>query len=617
MSSIVHLIFALVALGFLIFIHELGHYIVARRVGMRVEVFSIGFGKPLFHWMFQGVRWQIGWLIFGGYVKIVGMEPDRVTGKIPADGFFGKGPLDRIKVALAGPVANFLAAFLIFLVIWSLGGRGENFAAVSDRVGFVDPHAELAAYRVKPGDQITALNHKPYKGYRDLLYAGILADGPVTLEGLHISYQEGGGEPFLLKIAPYQPMPGVAKTLGITAPARLLIYDPEVTGPLPEGSAMKEAGLLPGDRLIWAEGEPLFSVEQLSHLMNEQKALLRVQRGAQKVLVRVPRVAISSLKLSSSDSANFADAQYTAHLKGPKTQVLPYAISNILVVERALTILGEEHKDEALLPGDRILSVDSRPVSSLSALLLALQTHQIEIIVQRGVQWPKELSWKEANAYVDQLFPWGELARTLMGEKTESLLFLRPVTAKKFLDFVDSGEKREALQQQILHQRKEIQELADPETRNAMLALLDEEQNKLRLGINFTDLAVRYNPPPYTLFFTVFDETAETLKSLIRGAINPKMLSGPIGIIQVMKNSWSVGALEALFWVAAISINLGVLNLLPLPVLDGGYILLSLFELISGKRVNPKILERIVLPFMILLMGFFLFVTYYDIKKLF
>ena len=60
--SIMYIVFAILGLSFLIFIHELGHYFMARRLGMRVETFSIGFGKPIYSWVRDGVKWQIGWL---------------------------------------------------------------------------------------------------------------------------------------------------------------------------------------------------------------------------------------------------------------------------------------------------------------------------------------------------------------------------------------------------------------------------------------------------------------------------------------------------------------------------------------------------------------------------
>src|SRR3989304_1476244 len=99
-QNISYFILALIGLGFLIFIHELGHYFMARRVGMAVEVFSIGFGKPVYTWKWGGVKWQICVLPVGGYVRIKGMETKkkRVDLYKITDGYFGKKPLDRIKV---------------------------------------------------------------------------------------------------------------------------------------------------------------------------------------------------------------------------------------------------------------------------------------------------------------------------------------------------------------------------------------------------------------------------------------------------------------------------------------------------------------------------------------
>lgn len=91
--SMIYILLAILGLGFLVFIHELGHYWVARRKGMRVEAFAIGFGKPIFTWVRDGVQWHICMLPFGGYVKIAGMQKEgsREPSEI-ADGFYGKKP---------------------------------------------------------------------------------------------------------------------------------------------------------------------------------------------------------------------------------------------------------------------------------------------------------------------------------------------------------------------------------------------------------------------------------------------------------------------------------------------------------------------------------------------
>src|SRR5262245_21668549 len=143
--TLVYFLLAAIALGFLVFIHELGHYFAAKMTGMTVEVFSIGFGKPFLKWRWHNVDWQLCWVHFGGYIKIAGMElgkKDRYNYEEPYDipnGFFSKSPWKRIVVALAGPFANLLLALLLFTAIWAMGGREKPFSDFTHVVGWVDP----------------------------------------------------------------------------------------------------------------------------------------------------------------------------------------------------------------------------------------------------------------------------------------------------------------------------------------------------------------------------------------------------------------------------------------------------------------------------------------------
>ena len=137
--GLISFILALIGLGILVLVHEAGHFLMARRVGMRVEVFGIGFGRPIFSFIRKGVRFNICWIPFGGYVKIAGMESKKGEPLYTApDGFFAKGPGARIKVALCGPLANILFALLAFTVIWAMGGRAKPYSDVSARsVGLI------------------------------------------------------------------------------------------------------------------------------------------------------------------------------------------------------------------------------------------------------------------------------------------------------------------------------------------------------------------------------------------------------------------------------------------------------------------------------------------------
>ena len=106
-----------------------------------------------------------------------------------------------------------------------------------------------------------------------------------------------------------------------------------------------------------------------------------------------------------------------------------------------------------------------------------------------------------------------------------------------------------------------------------------------------------------------------TLSSLVSGDLSPKYMGGPLGIMQIMHHSWGVDIREGIYWLGFISLNLGILNLLPIPVLDGGGICFALFEMITRRKLKAKTMERMILPFVVLLIGVFVYLTVHDISR--
>jgi Predicted membrane-associated Zn-dependent proteases 1 len=190
--NVIYILFAIVGLGFLVFIHELGHYLLARRAGMKIEVFSIGFGRPILSWMYQGVKWQVCLLPFGGYVKIAGMQKE---GKLEPceipDGFYSKSPGKRIQVALAGPLVNIVFALLGFSLLWCLGGRDKLFKEYTRRIGWVEPASPLYEQGVRPGDVIEKYDGRPFRGVKDLLVASVMDAPSMQIEGYKVDYEAG------------------------------------------------------------------------------------------------------------------------------------------------------------------------------------------------------------------------------------------------------------------------------------------------------------------------------------------------------------------------------------------------------------------------------------------
>lgn len=176
----------LVVLGVLVFIHELGHYLAARMVGVHVETFSIGFGRAIASWTDrQGTVWKLAWLPLGGYVKLHGQErPEDVTSDVQAlwqEGrtFHEKQVAARAFVVAAGPLANFLLAAVLFAGLYATLGkpvapeRTDPVAVIGEVV------ANSAAYKagLKVGDRILSIEGKPIERFSELQAAVSTAPG--------------------------------------------------------------------------------------------------------------------------------------------------------------------------------------------------------------------------------------------------------------------------------------------------------------------------------------------------------------------------------------------------------------------------------------------------------
>ncbi|MBA3237560.1 MAG: site-2 protease family protein [Parachlamydiaceae bacterium] len=644
--SLFYTLLAVLGLGFLIFIHELGHYWMAKRVGMRVETFAIGFGRPIFSWMHDGTKWQIGWLPFGGYVKIAGAETDsEVDPYSIKDGFYGRGPWARIKVALMGPLVNLLFAFIAFGILWSFGGREKSFVEVTSKIGWVDPQSELYAKGIRPGDEIIAYDDHPFQGIADHKYAVVLASDQVNVQGIKEDYVTGEKTPFEYKVAPYQhpEVRGKGKmTLGVMSPAHYLIYNRlpnNAENPLSPRSPLLESGLQYGDRVIWVDGELVFSNKQLEDILNDGRVLLTIKRGNDVSLMRIPRVNVRELKLDPAFKEEISDWQFEAQLKNIKLQdlyVLPYNLTNDCIVENALSFLDSEKSllafptvpfsalEGSLQPGDRILAIDGIRVEKSYELLKDLQTRHVNIMVQRDGSAIQKIGSKVSDFDFDKHIDMQNINRIASSIGTEkeitssgNLALLKPITPLPSKEFDRTPEDLALLSNESKASLKEIESIEDPVRRGQMLASWKPYEERFLIGLPIQDRKVTYNPSAIELFKNVFKELSRVFYAIFERPASRDWLSGPVGIVRAVHDSWMLGYKEALFWLGVISMNLGVLNLLPIPVLDGGVIVLSLFELLTGRKLKPKTLERLIVPFAILLICFFVFVTYNDVLRLF
>lgn len=633
----VYVILALFGISFLIFIHELGHYFMAKRAGITVETFSVGFGKSLIEWKRNGVLWKIGWLPFGGYVKMAGMEkqgpiePHQIK-----DGFFGAKPWDRIKVAFMGPLVNIVFAFVAFSLIWVSGGRNKPFREFTHYIGWVDSDSALYKEGIRPGDEIKTINGKKFKSFEDFISSSALDNQPLAMSGCQINYWTGKKIPFTYTFPHQTGQDPIEEARQI--PRMILPADYLLVRELQKNSPLINTGLTKGDRIVWVNGELIFSPLQMIQLLNSNSVLLTVERNGKSFLTRIPLFKVNDLRLTEFERGEIDDWSYEARLEDRVEDLffIPYNISAEGIVENPVGYIDDQSKSQlafnpperssrsiALEEGDRILAVQGKPISTGHEILREVQNPTALVIIKKGTQ-TAPVSPQEADKDFISSFDIAQMNKILqtLGASTPvtsagNLILLPPVTPIPLTELQIDENLAKQRDQRIEQKKKEIEQSENAKQKEEGEKELDFIQNRKTLGVHFLEKKVSYNPPPYVLFSDVFKNIYRTLYALISGFLSPKHVSGPIGMMQIMHYGWSLGFNEALYWLGMISLNLGLLNLFPIPFLDGGNIVFSFWEMLTKKPLKAKTMERLIIPFVILIACFFIYLTYNDILRIF
>ncbi|WP_459085064.1 RIP metalloprotease RseP [Helicobacter pylori] len=170
------LIIAVLMLAFLIFVHELGHFTIARICGVKVEVFSIGFGKKLCFFKLFGTQFALSLIPLGGYVKLKGMDKEEnETNESANDSYVQKSPFKKLWILFGGAFFNFLFAILVYFFL-ALGGEKVLLPVIGD----LEKNA-LEAGLLK-GDKILSINHKKIASFREIRSVVAHARGELVLE---------------------------------------------------------------------------------------------------------------------------------------------------------------------------------------------------------------------------------------------------------------------------------------------------------------------------------------------------------------------------------------------------------------------------------------------------
>lgn len=273
---------AVLTLGLIILVHEFGHFIIARALDVRVEKFSIGFGRPIVSRSSGGVEYILGWLPLGGYVKFYGDENvSRSDGEKPADkDFYLNQPIwKRALITAAGSVFNILFAALIFGAI-SMFGIETATLTIAQTL----PDSTASRAGLEAGDEIVALNGVELGSFQELIEAGSELDEKAQLE---LSVRRGG------EILQFSFEPDRIGRIG-------LIFEPEgdtarVEALLP-GPALR-AGVELGDEIVAIDGDEIRDLAELIKITRaapERELIFHIRRDGRDVQIAIePEATVS------------------------------------------------------------------------------------------------------------------------------------------------------------------------------------------------------------------------------------------------------------------------------------------------------------------------------------
>lgn len=256
MALVQTIIWFLVALAVLVTVHEFGHFYVARRCGVKVLRFSIGFGKILLRWRDrQGTEYAIAAIPLGGYVKML----DEREGEVPEDqlhrAFNRKNVWQRIAVVAAGPIANFILAILLFWVLMLPGVTGAI-----PIVGQVEPNSVAERAGLEPGQEILSVDGEPTPTWQALHQQLLRRLGESGTISFTVSYPDSSLQymsqaqldNWLRGVDEPNPVAGLGLRLKVPE-------DQVVIGQVEQGSPADRAGLQVGDRVLAANGQTMES----------------------------------------------------------------------------------------------------------------------------------------------------------------------------------------------------------------------------------------------------------------------------------------------------------------------------------------------------------------------
>jgi len=559
----------LVMLSVLVIIHEAGHFVLAKLFKVGVPVFSIGMGPRVTGFQVGDTDFRIAAFPVGGYVQMAGADPfgeeDPDAWLDPEDDFMQKPVWQRLLIMLAGPAANLLLPLVVLTAVLVVG---ENRA--DSVVGLVLPDTPAAQVGLQASDEITSVNDQPVDFWGDLAEDLEGEVGKAVVLGVK---RDGQQKHFTLPVGAVKLTPDVLadmRALGLSwmkVSSQVGVDDPT--------SPAARAGLATGDAIVAVDGDEVRTWQEMMNALS--------QDALHQVTYRHP--------LNPKERTDDASAYET---RSTALRAIPDwsprsgdPLGNVWGLVPVQVFVGAYAKDSAASAAgvelnDRIYAIDGKPVRDWNDLLRMVQATAPpdEQVTSGGclgghvdLPQPRELKLTviRDGKVLDLAF-----RPRMTRELVRAMVRYRPLIGiKQYPDaFVDGHEqiKRYGLFE------------AMPEAARETTGVI---------GTTFGVLAQ---------FVTRERKASETI-------------GGPIAIFDMAGKSAASGLTSFGRMMAAISVGLAIINLLPVPVLDGGQILFFAIEGLRGRPLSLALRERIQMIGVLLLVVVFLYVSVSDISR--
>ncbi len=641
LANLGYTILVVLGVGLLIFVHELGHFIAAKLAGVRVETFSLGFGKKILSWKRGSTDYCISLVPLGGYVKMYGELPGEGDPNDP-ESLTNKSIAARFWIFSGGVLMNLVFAIIAFPIVFKLG-----VPFVAPVLGRLDPGGAAQVAGLAEGDRVLEVDGVPVHSFKKLMMEVALSGEEGTRFKVERKAEEGG-QPKVFEAtvkAKFREEVGV-KTLGAMSP-----FEPGATVQLddqfgPENPA-KAAGLRNGDRILAVDGIPFSSRAWLRHSQDWLANASLWKDGKRKLRLLVGRD-------DAAGNEQSVEVAYTPKIvMSPKRLGVQSPNHRVLAVHDSAALHGL-----ALQPGTVLLSViqdgnrrlieDGRSLVNLLASAgpgAELEVQQVPLEAKEAKGSPvKRLRIPDALRGLDaakalrssiDLAPANRLSSTItvrsdapayrVGLRSgDRIVRLAGEDVRNFLDIIRIVRAREgeALTARWQPFAAKISGQA-PAPRTATIRAEPLEVPRLGFLPKQTQLRETFRVSGLGASLVAgIDHSVDTLRQLyvtlkriLGGSVSAKNLGGIITIGVLTYEKAKSGFSELLFWLAVLSLNLGFINVLPIPLLDGGHLVFLLIEKIKGSPVSVQVMNYAQVVGLVMVLALMIFVTFNDIVR--